>query len=207
MPAARSSLLASPGLVGLFAWLAPGGGYFLLGQRARALIVGISIVTLFLLGILIGGIRIMDPPGWGTYGYLDELVERTDGPHRLYASEPIRVEPSSEMQEQDPRADDREKTIGSALLNEPISELSDKPWYVGQILCGPLTLAASALSVHLAKPTTNSEIPEEGVPSSHSRSWEIGALYTAVAGMLNLLAIIDSAYRASGPKPTGAVAQ
>jgi hypothetical protein len=59
-----------------------------------------------------------------------------------------------------------------------------------------VTLAASALSVDLAKPTSNSPTPHEGVAMSHSRSWEIGALYTAVAGMLNLLAIIDSTYRA-----------
>jgi len=32
---------------------------------------------------------------------------------------------------------------------------------------------------------------------SHARVYEIGVLYTAVAGMLNLMAIIDSAYRAS----------
>jgi hypothetical protein len=35
------------------------------------------------------------------------------------------------------------------------------------------------------------------VPKSHARLAEIGTLYTAVAGMLNLLAIIDSSYRAS----------
>jgi len=38
------------------------------------------------------------------------------------------------------------------------------------------------------------------VPQSHSRSWEIGTLYTAVAGMLNLLVIIDSAHRAGQGK-------
>ena len=35
------------------------------------------------------------------------------------------------------------------------------------------------------------------VAKSHSRLWEIGTLYTAVAGMLNLLAIIDSSHRAA----------
>lgn len=200
MPAARSSLLASPGLVGLCAWLLPGGGYFLLGQRARALIVGITVIALFLAGILVGGIRIMDPPGWGPYGFMDQLVERSDRQHQTHDTDATRIEPSSETQAQDPRNDDRDRIVGSALFNKPISELSDKPWFVGQILCGPLTLAASALSIHFAKPTTDSPIPQEGVPSSHSRSWEIGALYTAVAGMLNLLVIIDSAYRAARVK-------
>ena len=38
--------------------------------------------------------------------------------------------------------------------------------------------------------------PTPAVPKSHGRLWEFGTLYTAVAGMLNLLAILDSAYRA-----------
>ena len=33
---------------------------------------------------------------------------------------------------------------------------------------------------------------------SHGRVNEIGVLYTAVAGMLNLLAIIDASHRAAG---------
>jgi hypothetical protein len=36
-----------------------------------------------------------------------------------------------------------------------------------------------------------------GYVLSHARVNEIGTLYTAVAGMLNLLAIIDSAYRSA----------
>ena len=34
---------------------------------------------------------------------------------------------------------------------------------------------------------------------SHALSNEVGTLYTAVAGMLNLLTIIDAAYRAGRP--------
>ncbi len=198
--AAHSSNSASPVLVGLCAWLVPGGGYFLIGQRARAMVVGVSIIALFLMGILIGGIRIMDPPGWGQYGFKDEMIQKFDRQHQAFSSEPTRVEPTSATQAEDPRENERDRTVGPALFTSPITELSDKPWYVGQILCGPLTLAASALSVDLAKPTVNAPVPQEGVAMSHSRSWEIGALYTAVAGMLNLLAIIDSTYRAGTGK-------
>jgi hypothetical protein len=156
MPTARSSFAASPTLVAVCAWLIPGSGYFLLGERVRGIIVGVTIFALFLAGIVVGGIRIMDPPGWNS--------------------------------------DDQQQSIISTFVDSPVGQLSDKPWYVGQILCGPVTVAASAVSIHLA---------EGGVPSSHSRSWEIGALYTAVAGMLNLLVIIDSAYRASVFKSQG----
>jgi hypothetical protein len=189
----------SPIVVAVCAWLVPGGGYFLIGQRVRAVTVCVAIVTLFLSGIVIGGIRIMDPPGWGQYGYMDQLIQPYDKVRQELGSDYTRVEPASAEQAGDPRMDDHDQSAGPALLREPLSELGDKPWYVGQILCGPITLVASAVSVSAAHPTANAP-GEEGWPSSHSRSWEIGALYTAVAGMLNLLVIIDSASRAAQPK-------
>jgi hypothetical protein len=185
----------SPALVALVGWAIPGGGYFLLGERKRAYTVGLSIILLFLMGILIGGIRIMDPPGWGEYGYMDQLIER---PGRQQSEGTVtKVEPSSDDQENDPRSDNRDEIVGSALIHEPLMAISDKPWFVCQILCGPATLVFSATSVHLARPVPDTRPPEQRIPSSHSRSWEIGALYTAVAGMLNLLVIIDATYLAS----------
>jgi len=182
----------SPVLVGLFAWLVPGGGYFLLGQRARALIVGITIIILFLSGIVIGGIRVMDPPGWGQYGYMAQLVVRTNRNNEEIAQ---RIDPTDGDQIQQIHDDNPNATVVSALFGQFMSELGDKPWFVGQILCGPMTLATAATSIHEARPKPGAP-GIEGVPASHSRSWEIGALYTAVAGMLNLLIIIDSTYRA-----------
>ncbi|MGA2442413.1 MAG: DUF6677 family protein [Tepidisphaeraceae bacterium] len=187
-------------MVCLCAWLMPGGGYFLIGQRARGATVAVTIIALFLAGILVGGIRIMDPPGWGQFGYMSQLVEKYDRRRQQLEGEYSRVEPSSSEEEANPGSDG-DKPAGPALLTEPLNELGDKPWYVGQILCGPLTLAASAVSVHVAHPPPGSKAAVEGVPQSHSRSWEIGTLYTAVAGMLNLLVIIDSAHRAGQGKP------
>jgi hypothetical protein len=73
-------------------------------------------------------------------------------------------------------------------------ELSDKPWYVAEILAGPMTIATSYWSVWAAGEDPEKKV-ERGVVS-HARANEIGVLYMAVAGMLNLLAIIDSAHRA-----------
>lgn len=185
----------SPALIALVAWLVPGGGYLALGHIARGLTIGASIVILFMLGILIGGIRVMDPPGWGEYGYMAQMVER---PARNGRFELLRVDPTSAQQQQDPRSDVRDQPQGSALLNQPIAEISDKPWFVGQILCGPITLIASAISVHEARPLappSPGTPPQSAATTSHARSWEIGTLYTAIAGMLNLLAIIDAAFR------------
>ena len=133
MPSSSSSSVPPP-IVALATWIVPGSGYWLIGQRGRALTVGITIVILFILGLLIGGMRVVDMP--------------------------------------------------AGLFSTPVNAVSQKPWFVGQILAGPITLIASSIG------------HDEGYFASHSRVNEIGTLYTAVAGMLNLLAIIDAAYRA-----------
>jgi len=187
----------SPSVVAvvLLAWLIPGSGYFMIGERSRGITAGIAIVALFLAGLLVGGIRIADPPGWGQYGYMTQLVQRYNTRSHQMFDFYTRVDPSSAEQARDPADDDRDHSIGPALYHQPQAELADKPWYLGQILCGPIALLASSVSVNAAHPPPGSAL--ESWPSSHSRSWEIGALYTAVAGMLNLLVIIDSAQRAS----------
>src|SRR5206468_10046686 len=81
--------------------------------------------------------------------------------------------------------------IGGIRVLDPPSPLGkggllEKPWFMGQVLTGPISLAGSIAS--------NRVNPDR---TSHSRSWEIGTLYTAVAGMLNLLAIIDASARAA----------
>jgi hypothetical protein len=134
----KTSSVPAP-VVALAAWLVPGAGYLISGQRARGLTVGIAILSLFVLGCLIGGARVVDAP---------------EG----FAS--------------------------------PFSALMQKPWFIGQILAGPITLITASIA----------KAPEFVV--SHARVNEIGTLYTAIAGMLNLLAIIDSTHRATaGGRP------
>jgi uncharacterized protein DUF6677 len=195
MTTPRQSRSVSPAWVALCAWIVPGGGYLALGQISRGICVLVCVVSLLILGMLIGDIRVMDPPGWNDYGYLSQMVVHSlaDGQGELQ-----RVEPTDADMQANPTSDANDHVLGSALATQPIAELSDKPWFVGQILCGPISLAASALSVHEARlrdPGLDSNNqPILSVPPSHSRSWEIGTLYTAVAGMLNLLAIIDSVF-------------
>ena len=133
MPSKASSSVPPP-IVALATWVVPGSGYWLIGQRGRALTVGITIIILFILGMLIGGVRVVDVP--------------------------------------------------NGVLSNPVNAVSQKPWFVGQILAGPITLIASSIG------------HDDAYFASHSRMNEVGTLYTAVAGMLNLLAIIDAAYRA-----------
>jgi hypothetical protein len=71
-----------------------------------------------------------------------------------------------------------------------ISRVLQRPWFLGQALAGPIGLGSAYASDVAAKSPIYKNI------QSKSRIAEIGTLYTAVAGMLNLLAIIDSAHRA-----------
>ena len=129
-------------MVALAQWLLPGAGYWLIGQRARALVVGVTILVIFTLGILIAGIRVVQAPDMAGGG-----------------------------------------NVARRILN--------RPWFIGQIFMGPTTIASAWISDQLA------QSPKYRNIESKARLAEIGTLYTAVAGMLNLLAMIDSAHRAS----------
>jgi hypothetical protein len=132
-----------PPLVALAGWVVPGAGYWLIGQRARGAVIGLTILALFVFGLLVGNLRVIDAP---------------------------------------------------TKLAFP--EVLQKPWFIGQVLAGPVTLASSYAADHWTMTYADGQTVT-GVPQSHARVNEIGVLYTAVAGMLNLMAIIDAAYRAS----------
>ena len=128
-------------VVALASWLVPGSGYLLIGQRVRAVTVFVSIVIVFVLGLLIGGVKVVDPPTFGEMG--------------LWAA------------------------------------LMQKPWFIGQFLAGPMALVTAMISSWPRFLT------------SHSQLNEIGTLYTAVAGMLNLLVVIDASYRCARGETAG----
>jgi hypothetical protein len=123
-------------VVAIANWLLPGTGYLLLGQLARGLTIGITILALFALGIFIGGVHVVDPP-----------------------------------------------VLTGIPAGSMVRTVLEKPWYIGQFLTGAIGLICARLG------------PDQ--PASHARVNDIGTLYTAVAGMLNLLATIDSSYRAT----------
>lgn len=134
----RSAFRVPAPVVALANWLVPGMGYLLIGQIARGLAVGLSILGLFVAGILIGGVHVIDPPNF------------VPGVSR-------------------------------------VASVLQKPWYIGQFLSGAIGLYCGRIG--------------PGQPASHARVSDIGTLYTAVAGMLNLIATIDAAYRSTlGPE-------
>jgi len=163
----------SPPVVALASWLVPGAGYLLLGQRARGVTIGLTVVILFALGLLIGGVRALEVPGYDEHGSAIRLNERG-----------YKVHPD----------DTGYARATSVMRRGALSEVRAKPWCIPQALNGPLALAAAAWSVWASDDSGGRDPPGA---LSHARVNEIGVLYTAVAGMLNLLAIIDASYRAA----------
>lgn len=108
--------------VGFLGWLVPGAGYMYLGLRARGVIVCVTICVTFFLGLLIGGVEMVDP------------------------------------------------------------EFS-LPWFLAQVMAGMPALAAFALQ-------------DPNLPAGVGRGIDMGQLYTSVAGLLNVLCIVDSVVRA-----------
>lgn len=80
----------------------------------------------------------------------------------------------------------------------PISlrALAAEPWFAAQVLIGPVGLGAAWASRWASKPIEPDGYGPPRGEVSHGRINEIAVLYTAVAGLLNLLAMIDAAHRA-----------
>jgi len=118
-----------------FGWLVPGLGHWVVGQQRRAMIIGLSIALLWILGLLIGGIGVID--------------------HRQH-----------------------------------------RFWFLGQSLIAPSIGVNYA--TQKAKTAQLIRTPANDGPiyqPSFSRIHEQGVLFTALAGLLNLLAVIDVACR------------
>lgn len=127
-------------------WVLPGLGHLLIGQTRRGLVLAITIGTLWLIGLLLGGLSVVD---------------RDDHP----------------------------------------------AWFLGQMLLAP-SLAADRYRQHLVESQEQAYFDEMQrgidvfVPAydppfepAFGRPQEQGTLFTCVAGLLNLLAIIDVLYR------------
>jgi hypothetical protein len=87
-----------------------------------------------------------------------------------------------------------------ALWAAPLTEIRNKPWALPQALSGPVSFLAAGWSVYESRPDPSTPDQPRGA-ASHGRVSEIGSLYLSVAGLLNLMAIIDSSHRASQSNP------
>jgi hypothetical protein len=144
------------------------------------------VILLYLSGLLVAGVRVIEVPGYGRYGYRIQIIGRpVAGGMELVA-----VDPQTEAQEANPAPGTRDVYVGWALKERFVSEIASKPWFAGQILAGPLCLVSAAASNRAA---------QGDIGRPHAPLDTVGTLYTAIAGMLNLMVIIDATHRAGNP--------
>jgi hypothetical protein len=129
-------------VVGLAAWLVPGGGHFLLNERRRAAVIFVAVVLTFLIGLYVGSVGVIDPVG-------------------------------------------------------------AKPWYAAQIMNTP-AVAFLGTQVAQAQDRARQESDPDLAYPVYGRAAEVGQIYTSIAGLLNLLCIVNAIYVAHQRSEEGA---
>lgn len=195
----------SPALATIASILVPGGGYFLIGERQRGGIVLIGILLLFVIGILLAGIRVVTVPGFDDDGYRTFVEIYRDGSayRAVKTSRPVIAPPRPlgrgrwEIQRWQPGAEPKPEQVSYELvrgprwimLDSPIKAIGENVSVLAHVLNGPMYIGSAVASIVAAR---------EQLPKSYSRLADIGSLYLVVSGMLNLLVIADTYSRASG---------
>lgn len=118
----------------LAAWVLPGLGHLVLGERRRGVILMVTIGSLYLAGLLVGGLDVIDS---------------------------------------------REDTL----------------WFAAQTIAGPTTVVLDTIHQRYLKPNAAPESDQLPYVRSLGRVNEMGTLFCAMAGLLNLLVILDVLYR------------
>jgi TM2 domain-containing membrane protein YozV len=130
----KTDVPLTPGAA-LLAWLWPGAGHICLGHNRRGFLLMAGVLFLFVSGLLIGGV---------------DVVDRKE----------------------------------------------DRLWFIAQFFCGPIALGTDYVNQHVIK-----SLPDEQRlhTTSLGRVNEIGTLYCALAGLMNLVVILDAlSYRPKG---------
>ncbi|TVQ57737.1 MAG: hypothetical protein EA377_00635 [Phycisphaerales bacterium] len=122
------------------AWLWPGLGHIVLGEKRRGLLIMFGVLFLFFSGLLIGGF---------------DAVDRVD----------------------------------------------DRLWFLAQALCGPIAFVADFINQSVIKDPNVLASFDETRTTGLARVNEIGTLFIALAGLMNLTVIIDALHFA--PKDSG----
>ncbi len=145
-------------------WIVPGLGHLILGQKKRGVILCIAILALWLSGIFIGGISVIDK-----YDRLDSDAGSTKPARSWWFFGQAMIAPSF---------------IVDAVRSRMAAGHAARLGMAGNANPRGLLLPEDADHPTVTPP----------YEPSFGRVAEQGTLYTALAGMLNLLAIIDVLY-------------
>jgi len=162
----------------LFGALLPGAGHVATGQVARGLLIAAGILGLFLGGIFIGGIDVIDSQEDEIWFYGEALVGplafAIDGAHQNF------------FKAYDP------SVMGVANQAE-LDRAQKRSAYPGEMrIQQTLSLNGRSLTI----PVFANATPGAGPPNrkSISKVNELGTLFATIAGMLDLIAVIDAGF-------------
>jgi hypothetical protein len=163
--------LKDPILAALLAWLVPGLGHWYQGRRAKAVLFFVGIMGLFAYGVYLGGGTHVDKDGnkrFLGYGRAVYLSTQKDDLRLYYLSQIGVGLPAMPALLQAYRMNNKKEVLWSGFMAppRPVSVLPNDP--------------------------------NAGQPTAHdlnyllNRSLELATIFTAVAGLLNVLVIYDA---------------
>jgi len=174
--------LKSPMMAAFLALLLPGAGHYYQGRKQKAILFATCILGLFIAGFIIGRGRVV-------YAY----------PNTFKVTNLIRMLSKQGRAQiaQESSQDFRIHSYAQALVGIPAFPM------ILQSRIGPKPIDEQLLGGFMAPPPKG--IPGDGNPdwlskwnNEDSAGFDLGSLYTAVAGLLNLLVIFDAL---AGPMP------
>ena len=156
----------------VFAWLVPGLGHLMIGEKARGMIFLVTLHGLFALGLLIGGIRAINPADQPIWRYTQFL-----------SGWPMLVSNHFEKTDFEPNYIDEDQNH-----QIPMERLyqADRP--------SALNDDNRAARIAYAKDF----FQKYPLFTYHPKIQDIGSVYCGLAGMLNLLVIFDVLLRITG---------
>lgn len=179
-PPARSTPPPSPArgaetfqpLAAVFAFLLPGAGHAILGETRRAGLIALGVLGLFLGGLIIGGIDVVDRKENPIWFFGQAMVgPLTFGVNYVHQNRLKVVDPAD------------------GTLRSPLPALRDDQ---GRVVREAEVRGPGGI----AQPGQPGQRPPKG--KALGRMHELGTLFITIAGMLNLIAILDAAFFARG---------
>lgn len=178
--------LKNPAFAAFLAFLFPGAGHYYQGRKRKAILFAVCILGLFITGFIIGRGRVV-------YAY-PNTFKVTNIPKMLSKKGWAEIARNSYQ-------DFRIHSYAQAMVGIPAFPM------ILQSRIGPKPVNEQFLWGFMAPPPIGN--PGDGNPdwlskwnNEDSASFDLGSLYTAIAGLLNLLVIFD-AYAGPMPIPIG----
>lgn len=165
-------------VAGLLAILVPGAGHFFLGERARGLLIAAGVLGLFFGGMLIGGVDAIDSREDRIWFVGQALVGPIAFGVDYYHQEHLKIRQPGNL---------------SSVQQE------------GGVVTARGVHYRSALPDEARDPSGLPAARGPGVRPPNSKSLgrmnELGTLFATIAGMLNLIAVIDASFHARVRRP------